>query len=466
MHLDLSPDRKIHLLGIGGVGVSAVARLLLGRGVPVSGADVRESSITRSLRQQGAVVHIGHREQNLHGADLVVVSTAIPESNPELQAARRMGLPVVHRSEVLGALMQGRQAIGVTGTNGKGSVSALTTFLLDRGGLRPAFAIGAMLLDYGTNARETGAPHLVCELDESDGSCANTRPRRLVVNNLEADHLNHYKDLQGLLDHFSRWLARPDSPPLLHVAGDDANCREVLRRSGRHGLTFGQGPACDYRMVDLRLEGLGSRFRLIAPEGDLGEFRVALPGAHNAHNALAALSVAREEGVPPEVLREALPAFRGLENRFTLVPAGPCLLVKDYISHPSGIRSVLQGARVFAPGRLVAVFKPYRFTMIHYLGDEYREAFREADLVVVTELYTAGEVPIPGVDAPWLVARIGETGRKVLFVPDEEQLLPQLRELIRPDDTVIFFGGDDLFARADALAADLGPPTIRLKGVP
>jgi len=462
---DLTRHRKVHLLGIGGIGVSAVARLLLGRGVQVSGSDVRESSITRALRQQGATVHIGHREQNLEGADLVVVSTAIPESNPELLAARRLGLPVVHRSVVLGALMEGRQSIGVTGTNGKGSVSAMTAYLLDRGGLRPSFAIGAMLLDYGTNARETGAPHLVCELDESDGSCANTRPRRLVVNNLEADHLNHYKDLQGLLDHFSRWLACPDSPPLLHVPADDANCREVLRRSGRGAVTFGQDRA-DYRMTDLRLEGLGSRFRLAGPGGDLGEFRVSLPGAHNARNALAALSVALEEGVPPEVLREALPAFRGLENRFTLVPAGPCLLVKDYISHPSGIRSVLQGARVFAPGRLLAVFKPYRFTMIHYLGDEYREAFSGADLVLVTELYTAGEVPIPGVDAPWLVRKIGESGREVLFVPDEEDLLPRLRSLLRPDDTVIFFGGDDLFARADRLAAELGPPTIRLKGVP
>ncbi|MBP7124847.1 UDP-N-acetylmuramate--L-alanine ligase [Myxococcota bacterium] len=466
MHLELSVHRRVHLLGIGGVGVSAVARLLLGRGLQVSGSDVRESSITRALRQQGATVHIGHREGNLEGADLVVVSTAIPESNPELQAARRMGLPVVHRSVVLGALMEGRQAIGVTGTNGKGSVSAMTTFLLDRGGLRPAFAIGAMLLDYGTNARETGAPHLVCELDESDGSCANTRPRRLVVNNLEADHLNHYRDLQGLLDHFSGWLARPDSPPILHVAGDDANCREVIRRSGRSAVTFGISPSCDYRMADLRLEGLGSRFRLAGPGGDLGEFRVSLPGAHNARNALAAISVAIEEGVAFEAIREALPAFRGLENRFTLVPAGPCLIVKDYISHPSGIRSVLQGARVFAPGRIVAVFKPYRFTMIHYLGDEYREAFREADLILVTELYTAGEVPIPGVDAPWLVAKIGETGREVAFVPDEEQLLPRLRQVIRPDDTVIFFGGDDLFGRADVLAAELGPPTIRLKGVP
>jgi UDP-N-acetylmuramate--alanine ligase len=453
--LDLSRPLHVHLLGIGGVGVSAVARLLLQRGFPVSGSDVRESSITLALRAEGATVTIGHSPANLAGAELVVVSTAIPETNPELIAARQSGMPVVHRSEVLGGLMVGRRAIGVTGTNGKGSVSALVAFLLDRAGLRPSFAIGAMLLDFATNAREGGGPHLVCELDESDGSFENTWPDRLVVNNLEADHLNYYKDLEGLLRHFATYLATPESPRLLHVFGDDANCRDVLRRAGRTAITFGRDAGTDYRMTALVLEGFGSRFTVSGPRGDLGDFVLNLPGEHNAMNAVAALSVVLEEGADLEACRAALPTFQGLENRFTLVRAGRHLVVKDYISHPAGIRSVLAGAKAFAPGRVVAVFKPYRFTMIHYLGDEYGTAFADAGLTLVTELYTAGEVPIPGVDAPWLVEKIRSAGSEVQFVPAMGDLLGVLRDRVAGDDTVIFFGGDDLFALADSFAAEL-----------
>lgn len=453
--LDLAGHRHVHLLGIGGVGVSAVARLLLQRGFTVSGSDVRESSLTTALRAEGATVVIGHSAANLAGADLVVVSTAIPETNPELVAARASSVPVVHRSVVLGALMRGRRSIGVTGTNGKGSVSSLAAFLLDRAGLRPSFAIGALLLDFGTNARDTGAPHLVCELDESDGSFVNTRPDRMVIVNLAADHLNHYRDLEGLLACFSGYLSGPDAPPRLHVLGDDANCREVLRRSGHPAVTFGTGEGCDYRAFGLSLEGMGSRFLLQGPRGDLGEFRLSLPGRYNALNAVAALSVALEEGADLEACRAALPAFGGLENRFTMVRAGSQLVVKDYISHPNGIREVLAGARAFATGRLVAVFKPYRFTMIHYLGDEYATAFADADLTLVTELYTAGEVPIPGVDAPWLVETIRKAGHQVEFVPVMEDLPEALRGHLQPGDTILFFGGDDLFRLADGFAAGL-----------
>ncbi len=453
--VDLAIPQHIHFLGIGGVGVSACARLLLQRGFPVSGSDVRESSITLALRDEGATITIGHNAANLAGADLVVVSTAIPQTNPEWIAASNAGLPVVHRSVVLDALMRGRRSIGVTGTNGKGSVSSFVAYLLDRAGMRPSFAIGAMLLDFCTNAREADGRHLVCELDESDGSFANTHPDRLVINNLEADHLNYYKDLEGLLRHFTDYLGSDAAPALLHVCGDDANSLDVLGRAGRTAVTFGRSAGCDYRVTALALEGFGSRFSVTGPRGDLGEFSLRLPGEHNVLNAVAALSVALEEGADLQTCRLAMPLFQGLENRFTLVQAGRHLVVKDYISHPSGIRSVLAGARAFAKGRVVAVFKPYRFTMIHYLGDEYRAAFVGADLTLVTELYTAGEVPIAGVDAQWLVEKIRSAGSEVSFVPVMDDLLTELRKRLQDDDTVIFFGGDDLFALADRFVASL-----------
>jgi len=451
--LDLGRYAHVHFLGIGGIGVSAVARLVLARGTRVSGSDVRESSITQALVREGARVFIGHAASNLAGADLVVVSTAIPDTNPELRAARDAGLPVVHRSLVLDALMAGRRSIGVTGTNGKGSVASMIAWLLDRAGRAPSFAIGARLLDFDTNARASDAPTFVAELDESDGSVANTRPDRLVLVNLDADHLNHYRDLDGLLNAFTAYLAAPDAPPALHGFADDANVAAVLRRSGRCAVTFGTAPDATYRVSDLAMRGMGSTFRLAGPSGDLGTFALSLPGAYNAMNAAAALSVVLEEGVDPGTARDALPAFRGLENRFTVVPIGPGFVVKDYTSHPVGIRAVIDGARAFAKGRIVTVFKPYRFTMIHYLHNEYRDAFRGADLSVITEMYTAGEVPIPGVDTAWLIGRIRDAGAQVLHVPDMDDIVPALRDAVRPDDTVIFFGGDDLFRLADDFLA-------------
>ncbi len=454
---DLGRCRSVHLLGIGGIGVSAVARLLMARGVRVSGCDVRESSLTRALRAEGAQVFIGHSAEHLFGVDLVVVSSAIPATNPEWQAAQAQGLDVVHRSVVLGALLAQRRGIGVTGTNGKGTVSSLVAWLLHGAGLDPSFAIGAILLDFGTNARPGCGPHLVCELDESDGSFVNTRPERFVINNLEADHLNYYKDLEGLLRTFADYLGSTRCPPFLHANLDDPNVREVLRRARPRGevIAHGEGGSCAYAMTACEPCRLGSRFRVRGPAGDLGWFHLNLPGRYNAMNALAALGVVLEEGVDVEAAREWLPKFRGMENRFTVVEAGGITLVKDYISHPSGIREVLRAARGLGGRRLVAVFKPYRFTMIHYLQDEYRDAFREADLTLITEMYPAGEVPIPGVDTEFLVRKVRSGGNEVEFVREMEDIPEAVRGTAGRGDVVVFFGGDDLFRVADRLAEDL-----------
>lgn len=461
---ELTKRSRIHFLGIGGIGVSAVARLCLELGHTVSGSDVRESAITKALVSSGASVHIGHRADNLIGAELVVVSTAIPETNQELIAARTAGIPVVHRSEILGALMARYRSVGVTGTNGKGSVSALISYFLDVSGQKPSFAIGAMLENYGINARIAEGKHLVAELDESDGSFTNTRPDILVINNLEADHLNYYKDLDGVLGTFSEYLARPTAPTGLHVLGDDPNIRKVLAESGHKAVKWGVGADNDYRLLDLWPEGMGYGFRATGPDGDLGEFHLPLPGAYNVRNTLGALSVALEEGADLETIRQALPAYKGLENRFTVIRVAKRLVVKDYISHPSGILSVLEGAKNFATGRIVAVFKPYRFTMIHYLQDEYRSAFVPADVTLITEMYTAGEVPIPGVDIEFLADKIRSSSSEVVLVPEMGDIIPKLHEISQVDDVIVFFGGDDLFRVADRFAEELAGRASQLQG--
>ncbi len=452
-----------HLIGVGGIGVSAVARLLHSRGATVQGSDVRESQLTLALRDLGVTVHIGHDAQHLIGVDTVVVSTAIPETNPELVAARAQHLKIVHRSEVLGRLLEDRHSVGVIGTHGKGTVSGATTWLLDAGGYAPGYIIGGLLLNYDNNARD-GATWMVAEVDESDGSLINSHPTVAILNNLELDHLNYYKDwdqLERLVLSFFR-----DNPRLeLAVLNlDDVGARRIydqlgdLRERGVRVVGFGfESEDAVYRGVNLNNGRMRGAFDLVHQEqGPLGPIEIGLPGAYNSANLLGAIAIALEVGVPFETVQQAAPTYLGLENRFTLVHADGVEVVKDYISHPTGIRRVLKAARAQAEGEVVAVFKPYRFTMIHYLQDDYAEAFQDADRVVITELYTAGEVPIAGTDTDLLCRRIRERCAEVTYVHDLHSIPAWLQTHVVAPATVLFFGGDDLFEVADAYVAQRG----------
>ena len=454
-----------HLIGIGGIGVSAVARLLHSRGARVQGSDVRESQITLALRDLGIDVHIGHSPDHLAGADVVVHSTAIPATNPELVAAHAAGMKVVHRSEVLGALMAARRSIAVIGTHGKGTVSGAITWLLDGAGQAPGYVIGGLLENYGDNARD-GAQWLVAEVDESDGSLVNTRPQIAILNNLELDHLNYYRDWDALETLVVQFFEDNQHLELAVFNADDAGAMRILERVAHlrrreppvRLLTFGFDDAADYRGRELETARMRGAFGVEVRDVDgapvpLGRVNISLPGAYNAANMLGALATCHAIGMPFEALAESMPTYLGLENRFTLVDAEGIEVVKDYISHPTGIRRVLQAASGQASGPVVAVFKPYRFTMIHYLQDDYSRAFADADAVVVTELYTAGEVPIAGVDTDMLCRRIGERCADVSYVHDLSDIGAHLQQHVAAPATVLFFGGDDLFQVADLYVA-------------
>jgi UDP-N-acetylmuramate--alanine ligase len=460
-----NPNTLWHLVGIGGIGVSAVARLLLGRNQKVRGSDVRESQITLGLREEGADVHIGHSGGHLKGVDVLVASTAIPETNIELITAREKGILVVHRSHLLGALVNSyEKSVGVTGTHGKGTVSSVVTFLLSAQDLNPDFVIGGLLLNEGTNARGTGSDILVAEVDESDGSHQNTRPTHAVLNCLELDHLNYYESWDMLSDsmlHFARENARLQGF-YLNVA--DTGVQRLLPRLVEAGVklrSFGlETPTADLWAKDIRPLRLpdgriGGSMTVMLGAEELGIIETRLPGRYNLSNILGGLLVSMDLGVSFEVAQRSLPEFAGLENRFTVVDTGQQLVVKDYISHPTGIRRVLEGATHFERSPVVAVFKPYRFTMVHYLQDDYRDAFHNADHVIINELYTAGEVPIPGIDTDFLCNKIRESGAQVTYVPDIQDLPDYLMENHQDSGMVLFFGGDDLFAVADRYAGML-----------
>ena len=449
--------KRIHLIGIGGVGVSGVARMLMAMGHEVTGSDVRESQLTLALRAEGATVHIGHDAAHVDGADLVIYSTAVPDTNPELIRAREQGLRVEHRAQGLGHVLAGHErSVGVIGTHGKGTVSSMLTWALEGAGQSPGFIIGGLLENFGKiNARWTEGRLAVAEVDESDGSLRHVHPDVVVINNLEADHLNYYDDLAHIQDTVIEALAQ--NPRLQHaiVNHDDPGAKALIPRLSVPVTTFGRGEGADVRAVDVETTSGTSRFTVVSRDlGTLGEITLEVPGLYNLDNAIAATAAALHLDASFEAIQGAMPQFRGLENRFTVVDAGGIRVIKDYISHPTGIRRVLEAAK--ADGRrITAVFKPYRFTMINYLQDDYAEAFHDASETVITELYTAGEVPIPGIDTEFLCDKIRSRGPKVTYIQSMDDIIPYLHGAAEAGEQVIFFGGDDLFQLADRYADGL-----------
>ncbi len=456
--------RTWHLIGIGGIGVSGVAFALLARGHRVTGSDVRDSQLTEALRARGAIVHIGHDPAHLEGADVVVHSTAIPATNPELIAARERGMTVRHRSEVLGELLADfPTSIGVIGTHGKGTVSSAITFCLETAGRSPSFIIGGLLENFGkTNTRvKSGAlaadDVIVAEVDESDGSLRNVHPTIAVINNLEADHLNYYENLEHVQRTVIEALNANPNLQRVFVNADCPGAMALVPSLKAPVTTFGRVLAHGGADIEARAaiaDFHGGHFVLVEKAQVLGEVKVGLPGLHNLDNCVAAAAVSLHLGLPFRAIADAIAAFAGLENRFTVVEVKDRMIVKDYISHPTGIRRVLEAAK--SSGRkTTAVFKPYRFTMVNYLQDDYAEAFHDADHTIITDLYPAGEVPIPGIDTEFLCNKIRSRGPKVTYIAEMNDIVPFLHKTLAAGEQVVFFGGDDLFRLADRYAAEL-----------
>ena len=450
----LKPGTRLHFLGIGGIGVSAVARVALERGYPVSGSDVRRSALTDTMESLGARVTIGQRAENIEGAEVIVLSTAIPAHNPELVAARERGLPILHRSELLAALLSERLSVGVTGTHGKGTVSAMITKMLDAAGREPGFIIGGLLLDYNLNARAGKGDVIVAEVDESDGSHANIPTDLLLCNFIEADHLNYYKDHLDIIVSMARVIEANGRLRRAFVNVDCDGNRQMLERVTKPVTTYAVERDAEYRAVLLDQGQMPLRFEVFRRGERLGEVTLPLPGRYNVGNAIGAIAVCDHLGVPFEAMQRGLADFKGLDNRFTIVEADGVYVVKDYNSHPTAIRKVLESARDLAKGRIVSIFKPYRYTLTSYLQDEYATAFGGSDEVIITTMYAANEDPIPGVDTDLVVRKLRERGHLVTHIADQNQIVAHLRDTVKPGDKVLFFGGDDFFRMADDWVAE------------
>ena len=455
MDMEFDDETAFHLIGIGGIGISGAARLLHQRGYRVSGSDVRESSITEALREEGMDVTIGHEAGNVDGADVVVKSTAIPEDNLELEAAREQGTEIVHRSELLDWLISDYRTIGVTGTHGKGTVSSMIAWILETAGWDPGFVIGGMLENFGTNARDAGGEWMVVEIDESDGTHHNFSPDYVVCNFLEIDHLNYYEGLDAIIGSMVDYFEENERLKEAFVNLDCDGNRRLVEQVDMRPTGYSTNHPSEFRGELLGREQLPIAFEGYRRRESLGEFELDLPGFYNVVNAMGAIAVCRRIGVEVEAIREGLRTYEGVENRFTISSGGGVTIVKDYVSHPTGIRKVLESAQGLADGKVMTVFKPYRYTLIDYLEDEYGEAFQGADRAVITKMYAADEDPIPGVDTQTVVDSIEEYGVPVTYVPDETNIKSTLHEMVDVGDVVIFFGGDDFFQMAEEFEAEL-----------
>jgi UDP-N-acetylmuramate--alanine ligase len=448
--------KRVHLLGIGGIGVSALARMLVANGVTVTGCDVRESTLTQALQEEGIEVAIGHSANHVAENDVIVYSTAVPKENVEFVAAKESDTPVLHRSEILGMLVGAHDTVGVTGTNGKGTVCTMVTWILQQADLDPAFYIGGLSPNLGTNAKETGSQYMVAELDESDGSLVNTRPKYALINNVELDHLNYYSNISEVVATLTRFCKGLPEGHRVFVNGDDEGAMQVAGKIPQGSVvTFGSSAGLDYQYEILELSDDESRFATWKGTEKLGEFRLTVPGTYNIENAIGAIAVVTELGIGPRIIEEALATFRGLDNRYTMIRGGGRSFIKDYMSHPSGMRKVLQTARLGKPARLVAVFKPYRYTMIRYHARNYADAMRAADEVIITDMWEGGEEPIPGVDTSWLVEKLRAGGLNVTYLPEMETIPGYLEKEGAAGDCVVFFGGNDLFELAEELCSKL-----------
>ena len=456
--LDVGP---IHFVGIGGIGMSGIAEVLLTLGYAVQGSDARESDLTLRLQGMGAEVHVGQRAENLAGAEVVVVSSAIKPGNPELDEARRRGLPVVRRAEMLAELMRLKSNVAVAGTHGKTTTTTMVATLLEAGGLDPTVVNGGVIHRYGSNARIGQGEWMVVEADESDGTFNRLPATIAVVTNIDPEHMEHWGSIEALRKGFQDFVSHIPFYGLAVCCTDHPEVQALVGRvTDRRVRTFGFNAQADVGATRPTYEGGVAQFDVLlrAEDDRIEGMTLPMPGDHNVSNALAAIAVARHLGMDKEAIRAALASFAGVNRRFTKVgEAGGVTVIDDYGHHPVEIAAVLRAARQYSKGRVIAVHQPHRYTRLHSLFEEFCGCFNEADVVGIAEVYAAGEEPIPGASRDDLVAGLIRHGhRHARAVMGEDDLLRLVREQARPGDLVVCLGAGNISQWAGRLPAALG----------
>ncbi|KAB2842905.1 UDP-N-acetylmuramate--L-alanine ligase [bacterium] len=446
--------QNLHFVGIGGIGMSGIAEVLLNLGYRISGSDQKRSPITARLKKKGARIHYGHKASHIEGAQVVVISSAVRLSNPEVAAAKKAGIPVIPRAEMLAELMRLKYGIAVAGSHGKTTTTSLVGQVLSGAGMDPTMVIGGRLNSLRSNAKLGKGEFLVAEADESDGSFLKLNPTIAVITNIDPEHLDHYKDFEALKETFVAFANKVPFYGSIVACADHPVVRELLPRFQRKVVTYGLESSADYGAEKMVQEGLRQRFIVLYRKEKLGEVVLQSPGRHSVANALAAIAVGRELDIPFRKIAAALKGFRGIERRFQVLCDNGVTVIDDYGHHPVEIRATLKALReAFPERRLVALFQPHRYTRTRDLFHDFAQSFGDADKVFLTEVYPAGEDPIVGVSSRALHDAMDQA--KTVFRADKLSLIPAVLEQVQPGDVILSLGAGDITKIGHELARQI-----------
>ncbi len=442
--------RHIHFIGIGGSGMNGIAQVLLNQGFFITGSDLKESQTIQNLRNLGAKVFIGHKPENVEGADVVVYSSAVKDDNVELKRARELGIPTIPRGEMLAELMRFKYGIAISGSHGKTTTTSMVGTILGKTGLDPTVVIGGKLEAYGSNARLGRGEFLVTEADESDGSFLKLTPTIVSINNIDVEHLGFYKNLEEIKQAFIDFANKVPFYGAVALNIDDENTKSILPYIEKKVIKFGLSKEADVRGYDLKVVNGRYFFKV----NDLGEIHLSIPGKHSVYNALAAISIALELEVPFCVIKESLENFKNANRRFEIKYDNGVTVIDDYAHHPTEIKATLSAAKEMYPDRrIITVFQPHRYSRVSSLFKEFSKSFDIPDISFITEIYAAGEQPIDGVTGKRLAEEAKRHSKKdVFFCEDINECFKALKNIIKNDDVVLILGAGNITQLSNLLS--------------
>ncbi len=445
-----------HFIGIGGIGMGAIAHLMIAQGHQVSGSDVKENDMTTKLRGEGVKIYIGHQEHNIAGADFVVFSSAISEDNPEMKAAKTQHKNILQRAQLLAELMKGQIGITIAGAHGKTTTTSMVSSLLMKAGLNPTAAIGGILNGSTWQASMGQGKYFVAEVDESDGSFLYFHPKYSIVTNIDFEHVDYYHNWENILKAYKQFIQQSQPDGTVILCGDDLRLRQVASEANRNCLTYGLTTQNEIFARAINLEGYTSHFNCIYQGKDLGRFKLIVPGSHNVTNALACIGLGLELSIELNVVRDALKEFRGVRRRFQVKGhLNDIIVVDDYGHHPTEIRATLETAKSLKRPRLITVFQPHRYTRTKYLLEDFVKNLTLSDYLIITDIYSASEKPIEGVSAENLYQRIKDLKSPPVVYLKKEEIIPHLLDMVRPGDLVLTLGAGDITNISDELVKKL-----------
>lgn len=449
-------SKHYHFIGVGGIGVGALAYLMSVKGHRVSGSDIKENDMTAHLRTIGVQIHIGHEAKNIDGADIIVYSSAISAGNSELSAAQAQNKVVLKRAQLLAELMQGQTGVTIAGAHGKTTTSSMVSDLLTKAGFHPTSAVGGIVNSSTWNAHIGDGKYFVAEVDESDGSFLFFHPKYSIITNIDFEHIDYYHTWENILEAYRKFIGQTASDGSVLVCGDDQKLRTLMAESKRPHLTYGFKSHNDIIAKDESLQGLGSSFRCVFKGNDLGEFKLNVPGRHNILNATAVIGLGHVLSIPLDVIRAALDEFRSVHRRFQVKgEINDILVVDDYGHHPTEIRATLEAAKALKRPRVITVFQPHRYTRTKFLMDEFADNLNLSDMVLLLDIYSASEEPIEGVSTETLYRKMKDLNRRPVEYLDKTGVIPYLLKILKPGDLVLTLGAGDVTHLSDELVKEL-----------